>query len=289
MTVKEIDFKLVRAKIESKVFKFTNSDGTVYDMTDSTAVCHLYLTGTPTDIPCTIDVGTGKVTVPFTATHSAGLGVFEYILEEIKISTEVIPLVQGNIQVIEYVPFSESIEAFLRSELPANILLTEDYRNQRILYWRYILQDAFLIADVDLNIESAWPTLVNALLAKLVVYDALMLSARGSFMAFLGGDYTTTDTIGGTISKIETGPTNVEYFDTAKGLESMLKPNSSGQTGLETLTDDICGLANHLRVKVSMCKGNKIPISPKYFQNANWAYPTLDDMDNFIQGQPSQG
>ena len=291
MTVKEIDFKLVKDKIESKVFKFTNSDGTVYDMTDSTAKCFLYKTATPTEIVCTIDVVTGKITIPFTAAHSDTLGTFEYILEETKITTVVIPLVKGNIAILDYVPFSESIEAYLNSELPANLTLTMDYRNQRIMYWRRILQTAFAIADADLNIESAWPTLVNALLAKLVVYDALTLGARGSFAAFMGGDYTTSDDLGGPIRKIQTGPAIVEFHPTADGLESIFKPNSQGVSAWDSMNSDLCGLAGYLKVQLPMCAQRRVPIAPGFDRNPDWNYTTLDELITLEinGGVPSQG
>jgi len=289
MTVKEIDFKLVKDKIESKVFKFTNSDGTVYDMTDSTAKCFLYKTATPTEIVCTIDVVTGKITIPFTAAHSDTLGTFEYILEETKITTVVIPLVKGNIAILDYVPFSESIEAYLNSELPANLTLTMDYRNQRIMYWRRILQTAFAIADADLNIESAWPTLVNALLAKLVVYDALMLSASGAFAQFMGGDYTATDTIaGGAVKSVETGPARVEYMDASASAKNAFASTGGQPSMFQNILVGICGLANQLGVKVPMCAGNKIPIAPRVYQNPDWIIPTLDEIVD-LSDEPSQG
>ena len=289
MIIKEIDFRLIKDKIESKVFGFTNADDTVYDMIDSTAKCKLYLTSTPIEIPCDIDTVNGKITIPFTATHSATNGTFEYILEETKVTEEVIPLVKGNITVLDYVPFSENIQAYLNSELPANITLTEDYRNQRIFYWRRILQVAFNIANANINIEEKWPTLVNALLAKLVVYDAMMLASRGSFMAFMGGDYTSSDDLGGPVSKIQTGPAMVDFHSTSKALSEMFQPGSSGISAFDTMLVDLCGLASFLKVKIPMCKGKYIPIVPKYCQNPDWDYPTLDDMDTGIEGQVSQG
>jgi len=280
MTIKEIDFKLIKDKAESKVFKFTNADGTVYDMTDSTANCIFYNGGEePTEIECDIDVSTGKITIPFTITHTDTNGTFEYILEEDVGGTgTILPLVKGNISVLDYQPFSETIETYLKSDLPANILLTEDYRNQRIFYWRRILQAAFEIADEDINTEEEWPTLVNALLAKLVVYDAMKLAATGSLFAFWGGDYTSSDDIGGPVSRIETGPTSVEFHSVSKSLSELFKPGIGGITPFDAFLVDLCGLANYLKVKVPMCTGNLITISPKYYQNPEWAYPTLEEL-----------
>lgn len=290
MAVKEIDFQLVEDKAASKVFKFTNEDGSVYDMTSSTAKLLLYLTDTPTEIVCSIDVNTGKITVPFTSTHTENQGTFEYVLEETKVTLEVVTLVKGNIMVIEYVPFSQSIEAYLNSELPANLTLTMDFRNQRIMFWRQILQSAFNISDANLNVESAWPDLVNALLAKLVVYDALMLASIGSFVQFLGGDYTSTETIGGGgVKRVTTGPTEVEYFDTAQSARQAFSATTGQISQFEALKEGLCGLSSYLGVKLHMCPDSKQIIVPQYHQNPDWDYPTLDDFDDLIERQPSQG
>lgn len=282
MIIKEIDFKLIKGKIENKVFTLTNADDTIYDMIDSTAKCLFYDTSTPTEIECDIDELTGKITVPFTATHSANQGIFEYIIEETKITAEIIPLVKGNITVSVYVPFSESIEAYLNSELPANLTLVEDYRNQRIFYWRRILQNAFYISEININVETAWPTLVNALLAKLVVYDALELAARGSFIQFMGGSYNDPNIAGGGgggVKSVETSPTKVEYYDASAAAKNAFTASAGGLSMFDVLKESLCGLAGYLKVKVPMCKGIYVPIVPRYHQNPDWAYPSLDEPD----------
>ncbi len=279
MTIQEIDFQLIENKAEAKIFRFTDAEGAVYNMVGSSAICKLYLTATPTDIVCTINEVAGTITVPFTTTHSANLGTFEYIIEETKSGGAIIPLVKGNIAVLQYIPFSESIEAYLRSELPANLTLTMDFQNQRIMYWRRILQGAFEITDEDINTESAWPTLVNALLAKLVVHDALELSLKGSYVQFLGGDYTSTETVGGGgVKSVETGPTKVEYYDTATAAKSATASSSGSQSTYEILKESVCGLANFLRVKLPMCLQDKHPVSPIYHQNSSWEGTQLPDL-----------
>lgn len=289
MGIKEIDFKLIKDKAESKTFKLTEADETAYDMTGSTAICKFYKdSGNPISITCTIDVANGKITVPFTISHSDSNGTFEYIIEETTSGSLVIPVVKGNISVLDYIPFTETIEAFLRSELPATIVLTEDYRNQRIFYWRRLLQTAFSISDANINLEEKWPVLVNALLAKLVVYDAMMLASRGSFFAFMGGDYTSTEDLGGPVKKITTGPADVEFYSTAAALKNIFQPNMKGETAFDAFLVDLCGLANHLRVKIPMCRGNTIPIAPRVYKNPDWEFRTLNDIIT-DGGQVSQG
>jgi len=281
MTIQEIDFQLIENKAANKVFKFTNADGSIYDMTASTAACKLYLDpGSPTNIVCTIDVPNGKITIPFTTTHSATIGTSEYILEEnVGGGGTILPLVKGNIMVVPYTPFSQSIEAYLNSELPANLTISMDYRNQRITYWRKILQSAFNISDVNLHIESSWPDLVNALFAKLVVYDALELATRGSFIQFLGGDYTdVTEIGGGGVKSVETGPTKVEYYDTSTSVKNAFSASPGSMSAFDVLRSSVCGLADHLRVKLPMCPSFMVPIKPQYHQNAAWGGTPLPDL-----------
>lgn len=283
----EIDIGLVKDKAVNKTFVFTDDDG-VYDFTDSTVILRLYKE-TPVEIDCTFDLATGTVTVPFTTAHTDTLGLFEYVIEETKADTSVIPLVKGNIEILDYVPFSQNIEAFLASELPSNLTLTSNYRNQRIMYWRLFLQSAFDIPDEDLNTESAWPTLVNILFAKLVVYDAMMLAATGSFIHFLGGSYTSTSTLSGNTKSVETGPTKVEYYDISSSAKNALTSSGGGVSMLDVLKSSICGLSNKLRVKLPMCDAKNKVISPKYYQNPDWDYVKLSEMDDFIETTPSQG
>lgn len=275
---REIDINLFMGQVTSKVFNITNSDGSIYDLTGSTVVMRLYLTATPLDIPGTINVTTGGITIPFTGIHTSNAGLFEYYIIETK-SGNTNELVKGNIIVENYTPFTFGVDAYLKTELPANINLELNYKNQRLIYWRNFMYSAFDIAEPDINTETAWPNLANALLAKLIAHDALTLATKGSLLHFLGGDFSQQGGQGGPIKKIETGPSNVEFYSIADTLDGLFTPNASGLTALDMLSADICGLANHLKVKVPMCKQNNWvnPIIPKYYQNPDWVYPKLSE------------
>lgn len=275
----EIDFSLVQDKSSSKTFTFYDSEEELYDFTDvDTVILKLYKDpSSPVSIEGTVNESESKVSFDFTTTHTDTLGTFEYVIEETKIDTTVTTILKGNLSIIEYTPFSETFEAYLASELPANLNLEPNYSNQRLFYWRRFLQDAFNIEDEDLNVESAWPTLVNALFAKLVVHDALQMSLRGSLVAFLGGSYTTTTDSGGPVKSIETGPSKVEFEGVAKDISKLFSSSLNTPTPFENLLSDICGLANHLKVKLPMCKQLNLVIPPKYYKNPDWEYPQLTD------------
>lgn len=288
MTTKQIDIKLFVDKAATKVFKLANSDGSVYDMTGSTIKCNLYLTSTPVEIACTVELITGKISVPFTGTHTDDLGFYEYCLIETKAGPIEIDLIRGNVSVIPYIPFTETLESFLETELPNNLTLSEDFRNQKILYWKRFLQDAFVIAEADLYNDSAWAVLQKALIAKLVIYDALLLCTKGSYIAFAGGDYTMEagESMGGPIKKIETGPSNVEFHSTADAISKIFQMNAQGYSPWDKMVEDTCGLASKLRVKLPMCKDTswKNPFVPIYVQNPDWAYPHFGDEES-VAGQ----
>ncbi len=290
--VREIDFKVFLDKNSTKVFKFEDDSGNDYDFTDTNGIELLLYKDpdNPISIPGNVDQPTAQVSFLFlAATHTNELGTFEYRILDNRTSG-VIDIGRGNIIIEKYIPFSNTIEAFIESELPSNLTLTQNYINQRLLYWRTLLQSAFNIADSDVEVESAWPILVNNLFAKLIVYDSLIKATRGSFVQFLGGSYIDQTTEGGGgIKSVETGPTKVEYYDTATSAKQAFTATTGNLSMFDTLTQDICGLAKNLKVKLPMCSGHNVTISPKYFQNPDWAYPTLSDPYDGIERQSSQG
>ena len=284
--MKELDFILYSGKNQYKTFVFTNLDDTIYNFTGSTVDMHVYINpASPLVISGVITIATGRVLFNFTAIDFAIAGMYEYIIEETKADTSKVPLIRGNIKVEDYVPFSQSIDAFLDTDLPADITLEANYKIQRVLYWRTFLAPAFYIPEGSINTDSAWPMMANALIAKLVSYDTLMLAAKGSLLHLLGTTSSTssTTTTGG-IQEIETGPARVRFFQPSETMQQVFSSTSKGGFSvLDTLISDICGLASYLKVKVPMCRGRKVVISPKYYQNPDWAITTLDEI------VPSQG
>jgi len=283
MVVKEVDFSAYLNRSCQKVFKFVDSSGSLYDFSDSTSVTLKFYKDIliPLEIMGSIDIVEATVTFTLNSTlHTNETGYWEYTIEDNK-SGEYILIGKGNIVVEEFVPFSNTFNAFLSTELPYNLTLENNFINQKLLYWRTILQEAFDISDADLEIESAWPMLVNALLAKLVVFEALELAARGSYVQFLGGSFAdSTNTGGGNIKKIETGPANAEFYDMGGSINKLFYAPMGGISFFDTLKSSLCGLSNKLKVKLPMCKGNTIGISPIFNQSPFINYSTLGDTDS---------
>ena len=279
--MKELDFILYSGKNQTKTFIFTNLDDTIYNFTGSTVVMNVYIDPLgPMVISGTITIATGRVLFNFPGVDFSTPGIYEYIIEETKSDTTKVPLTRGNLKVEEYIPFSQAIDAFLDTDLPADITLDENYKIQRILYWRTFLASAFYIPQASINTDSAWSMMANALISKLVAYDALMRAAKGSLLHLLStSSSTTTSSTTGGIQEIETGPARVRFFQPSETMQQVFSSTSKeGFSVLDTLISDICGLANFLKVKVPMCKGNKVVINPQRYVNTDWLpATTLDD------------
>jgi hypothetical protein len=284
--MKELDFILYTNKNQVKTFVFTNLDDTIYDLTGSTVDMYIYIDpSSPLVLSGVITIATGRVLFNFPAVDFTLPGIWEYLIEETKTDSSNVALIRGNIKVEDYIPFSQSIDAFLDTDLPVDITLEANYKIQRILYWRTFLAPAFYIPAGNINTDSAWPMMANALIAKLVSYDTLMLAAKGSLLHLLGTTSSTssTTTTGG-IQEIETGPARVRFFQPSETMQQVFSSTSKGGFSvLDTLISDICGLANYLKVKVPMCRGSKVVLHPKYYQNPAWDITTLDEI------VPSQG
>jgi hypothetical protein len=277
----ELDFTLYEGKSQSKTFIFTNLDNTIYNFTGSTVRMSIYFDqSSPVIIVGSITLATGRVLFNFPSASLGTPGLYEYIIEETKSDSSINLLIRGNLKLEDYVPFSQAIEAFLDTDLPADITLDENYKIQRILYWRTFLASAFYIPQASINTDSAWSMMANALISKLVAYDALMRAAKGSLLHLLStSSSTTTSSTTGGIQEIETGPARVRFFQPSETMQQVFSSTSKeGFSVLDTLISDICGLANFLKVKVPMCKGNKVVINPQRYVNTDWLpATTLDD------------
>jgi hypothetical protein len=285
--MKEIDFTLYADKTGSRTFGFTNQDNSIYDLTGSIVDMLLYLDpSSPVTISGTINIITGKVTFTFNTSNTDNTGIYEYIIEETKLNTSKVLLTRGNIIIKEYVPFSLSVEAFLATELPIDITLNDNFVTQKIIYWRTFLMSAFNISTI--YNDSVWSPMQNALIAKLVAYEVLTLAAKGSLLSVLGGTYnTTTSSSEGGVKRIVTGPAEVEFFPAGDTIQQIFKQDTAGNSVLDSLVKDICGLASFLKVKVPMCKYVNVIIGPKYYQNANWHMPTAEEIENTVISQGS--
>lgn len=183
---------------------------------------------------------------------------------------------------------------FVSIELPENLKLDGTWLNFKKEYWELFLNEGLDSIPEDQRPEN-FEELVEALKAKLCVYDALIIAARGSYIAFLGGGFSTTQSssssspgngqnpddidpdmmvdpdnpyptigggdserAGGAVKKVITGPTEVEFFDTSSALKDFLSNSKYSESVLHNLFEGLCSLANRIGIKVPYCDKGRV-------------------------------
>lgn len=160
---------------------------------------------------------------------------------------------------------SLTIDNILKTELTGGLSLPEEDKEIRLEYWRKFLQYSISppIEDNELNIEESWPPLVNVLIAKLVIYDLVLQAARDAMLGSFGAGGESGESGGsGGLKSLKTGPSEAEWYDSSKSLESIFKVGAGGKTIFDTFTEGICMLANQLGIKLSICKQKNPVFTP---------------------------
>lgn len=169
-----------------------------------------------------------------------------------------------------------TVNEYIDLELPNNLQLDTDWRYKKIQYWKFFMGPGMESIPEEDRCDN-FEELCNALLAKLVVYDAFQLASKGSFIAFIGGGFNGSSSVevdpeeqkeGGNIKSIETGPTKVEFFSTSTALKELLTTSASGTNVLDNLFDSMCSLSNRIGIKVPFCDNpttysERFIVSPK--------------------------
>jgi hypothetical protein len=163
------------------------------------------------------------------------------------------------------------ITQMIQMDTPPEYNINEEYLQLRIKNWQLYLQNSPTphIADEDVFDETKWPPMYNLLIAKLAIYDYMTLAGK-RFLINLGtGDGTTPVTAKGPVKRIETGPSNVEWYDLSTFWDNLSK-TIGGEGILQLALDDICAFANQLGVWLPMCPYVDVPHLFSIF------YPKLD-------------
>lgn len=247
----EIDFALIQNRLTSKTFAITNKDGSNHNMSTSTVKMTVQKDLGPVDLVGVISgTDSSEVTFEFGPSVNADLGEFEYEIIEDPTTGADVSLGRGSIIWLTSTDFSTQIYTLIEGESkPFGITIDDNYRTQSVTYWKLYLQPGFNIPDEDLELDSAWPTLVRFLIAKLVVHSWLAGLLRGS----LSGSFGAGAGSPGPLKKLETGPSNAEWHDGVKSLAELLKTGPDGKNAIDKLSADVCGLARRVQVSLPMC------------------------------------
>jgi PKD repeat protein len=181
----------------------------------------------------------GTYTVIFTATNTEGSESLTF-----------------NVDVVSQPEYGYTISEIIATERPSVILQNIDYETQRIKYWQLHLQILITpnISDAFVFDETKWPTMVNVLIAYLVIHDLIMKAAKESIASSLQVN-TGVESAAGGVKSIETGPSKVEWYDVSNTISQVFKSGGVGTKSIfEQLNESICTIASRYRIKLPMCK-----------------------------------
>lgn len=159
------------------------------------------------------------------------------------------------------------IDTIVTQQFPIGYPLNLDFLAIRKKYWQIYLQTLIdpHIPDAYLYDENYWPSLVNMLIAQLIIYDAVIKIAQDAQVLILnsaGG--TVTEPGSGAIKNITTGPSSAEWYDSNETIKIILGSSKGGQGMFDLAAQEACNLASRIRVTLPMCpplvQGPQIPI-----------------------------
>lgn len=253
MEPKDLDFTVVEGLEFVKKFNPTDSDGVPVDMTGNTVRLKARRQGGDETLNATIENAGLTASFTFTTAFTNLIETIPYVVYQTTPGGDVEYLFEGTIKIESEFSFSNDIDTLIENLKPDGVLLNPSFKFQQIRFWKLYLQNLITptILDEELDDDTNWPPLVNYLIAYLVIYDFLKKYARKSYSDMFGNG--AADAEGAQIKKIETGPTNVEFHDSAKAITSMFKPDQSGNTPFKEMTSEICQLSKRLRIYLPMC------------------------------------
>jgi PKD repeat protein len=140
-----------------------------------------------------------------------------------------------------------TVEKMVEYELPSGVTIDAIQLSQYVRKWQIFLQPLmegdYEVALVDIFDQSAWHSLANVLIAKLVIYDYIMAESKKSTIPGTTGM--------GALKSIETGPSKTEWHDNSKFWESMFADGGF----ILVLTSEICLLAGQFKIALpGICK-----------------------------------
>lgn len=189
-----------------------------------------------TQNPINVYASAGQYVVRFTATNGDG-------------NSQVIKTI--NVSVNPILPLS--ISEIINCRLPSAISLDELCKTNFIRKWQLYLQELVIpnISITNVFIESAWPPLVNMLIAELVSYELIQNTVRQAAIP--------SSSAKGPIKLLKTGPAEAQWYSNYEAGQNAFKAGGV----FDTLRIAICTLAARLRISLPMC--SPLPQKPFVF------------------------
>ena len=152
-----------------------------------------------------------------------------------------------------------TIEQYLAVYMPPGLSIIEPTKTDLRKHWQVYLSSLLSpeIPSDEIFNDLYWPSLANALVAKMMIRDAYKKSAAGALILAMGTGSSSGqqgNTSLGPKKMIETGPTKVEWHDASTTIKAYLNSKvTQGGSLFDSLDADICGLASRIRVKLPFC------------------------------------
>lgn len=148
------------------------------------------------------------------------------------------------------------VTQLVADNLPAGFSVSTDFIAKHLKTWQLLLYRAAEIPE-DLKYDiSVWSDEWRLILAYCIIYDLYMNVLSGNYI-LVGSSETNTSTGGGTVKKITTGPTEVEYHNDSSTLAMLLKDWDKPGGLLYLLFAKACMAASLLGVKLPFCAAYK--------------------------------
>ena len=168
-----------------------------------------------------------------------------------------------------------AITQMIMVEAPESFTPNQMFLQTRIKYWQFFLSP-MQPSITDIFNETQWPDEYNVLIAKLIIRDYILQAGRSFILNLSGSTGTTTKQV----KRIETGPSNAEWYDMSSYWSNILKNGDMGL--LPLLTEDVCMWADSLGIQFPFC-----PLRPPIILPFQVFYPSQARTYPDVSSQPT--
>lgn len=230
------------------------------------------------------DFGDGETSTELNPTHEyQKMGFYRVSMSIVDSNNRPVEKVTKTVLISDKVKthLSNSIYVLINTYIPYSIFgkVPSSVKQQFIEKWQLYIQPLVNheIPVEDFNNELYYEALENQLIMELAAYDYMILNIQNVINATSqtiikdnsqssGSSSDTSSASGGSIKKIVTGPTEVEYFnDTESEKDFISNITKATQPGgfIDILKQNLCMLAGRLDIYLPICENQTRVVVPR--------------------------
>lgn len=230
------------------------------------------------------DFGDGETSTELNPTHEyQKMGFYRVSMSIVDSNNRPVEKVTKTVLISDKVKthLSNSIYVLINTYIPYSIFgkVPSSVKQQFIEKWQLYIQPLVNheIPVEDFNNELYYEALENQLIMELAAYDYMILNIQNVINATSqtiikdnsqssGSSSDTSSASGGSIKKIVTGPTEVEYFnDTESEKDFISNITKATQPGgfIDILKQNLCMLAGRLDIYLPICENQTKVVVPR--------------------------